>query len=537
MNTVPPTPSVRRTVLRWSAGAAAVLVVLLVVAAVAFLPSDDGIRRRVERTLADGFDAEVSLRELRVSLLPGPRVDGAGLTLLPRDRPGVPPLLVVSRFSASASWRSVFRRRVGDLRLEGLRVTIAPKPDTTGIRTAEGGGCQGERRAEEPRQPRHAGSSPLLIERLTAPGTELELLPHDPNKQPRRFSIASLNVRNITLDQPLDFDAILTNPVPKGVIHARGRFGPWVKADPGLSAVDGRYVFENVDLGTIKGIGGSLTSTGRFGGVLQQILVSGVTDTPDFSLDTADHPLPLHTDFEACVDGTDGDTYLDAVRARLASTPLDVRGKVEGRVGEHGRAIVLDATVSGGRIEDFLRLVVKGDPPVMTGRVRLGTTIVIPPGPASVVQRLQLEGQFGLAGARFTGPGVQGKVDEFSRRGRGRPGDGAVRNVASELAGRFALEGGTLRLDDFAFAVPGARVRLRGTYGLENERIALAGEVRLDAKVSETTTGLKSTLLKAVNALFSRHDAGTVLPITIAGTREHPKYGVDMKGVLTKKVK
>ena len=33
------------------------------------------------------------------------------------------------------------------------------------------------------------------------------------------------------------------------------------------------------------------------------------------------------------------------------------------------------------------------------------------------------------------------------------------------------------------------------------------------------TSGLKSTLLKAVDALFSRSDAGTVVPITISGTR------------------
>jgi hypothetical protein len=529
----------RRTVWRWAAGAAVALLAMLIVAAVAFVPGVDRIRRGVERTLADRFDADVSLKDLRVSLLPGPRIEGAGLTLTRRRRPGDPPLLVVSRFTAAASWRDVFRRpwRVGDVRLEGLRVTISPKPEATGIRAAERGGCLGERRTADAARGRLVASSPVLIERLTAPATELELLPRDPNKQPQRFSIKSLLVRNITLDEPLDFDAVLTNPVPKGLIEARGRFGPWVTRDPGLSAVDGTYVFDDVDLGTIEGIGGSLTSAGRFTGVLQQILVSGTTDTPDFSLDTATRPLPLHTDFDACVDGTDGDTYLDAVRARLASSPIEVRGKVEGQVGVHGRAISLDATVDAGRIEDFLQLAVKGDPSVMTGQVRLRTAILIPPGPGSVVERLQMKGQFGVARTRFPGPGVQGKVDEFSRRGRGRPGDARVRNVASDLSGRFALGGGTLRLDGLAFVVPGARVRLSGTYGLVSEQIAFAGAVRFDAKVSEMTTGLRSTLLRAVDPLFSRPDAGTVVPITISGTRERPKYGVDVRGALTRKVK
>jgi hypothetical protein len=521
----------RRAVLLFVAGGAAVLAA----AAAVFLPSDDDIRRRLERTLSERFDAEVSLAELRVSLVPGPRIAGAGLTLVSRGRRDVPPLIVVSRFTARASWVDVFRRprRVSDVRLEGLRVTIAPKAGDRRIRARERGGCQGERRRPEPSRFR---PSPVLIGRLTAPGTELELLPRDAGKQPRRFSIASLEVRRITLDQPLDFNAVLTNPVPKGLILARGRFGPWVARDPGLSAVDGTYVFERADLGTIKGIGGTLTSTGRFDGVLQQIFVSGSTETPDFSIDTAGRPLPLHADFEACVDGTDGDTYLDTVRARLASTPIEVKGKVEGRVGVHGRTIALDAAVDAGRIEDVLQLAVKGQP-LMTGQVRLRADVLLRPGSESVVDRLLLKGQFSLDRARFTGPGLQGKVDEFSRRGQGRPEDATVRNVASNFAGRFTQVGGTLHLEDLSFAIPGARVRLRGTYGLTSERIALAGSVRLDAKVSEMTSGVTSTLLKALDALFSRHDAGTVVPITITGTREHPNYGVDVKGVLTRKVK
>ena len=480
----------------------------------------------------------MSLAELHVSLVPRPRIEGAGLKLVPRGRRDVPPLLVVSRFTASASWSDVFRRprRVNDVRLEGLRVTIAPKAEDTGIRDKERGGCQGERRGPGGSEASPVASSPVLIERLTAPGTELELLPRDPGKQSRRFSIASLNVRNMTLDQPLDFDAVLTNPKPKGLITTRGRFGPWVAHEPGLSAVEGRYVFERADLGTIKGIGGSLTSAGRFAGVLQQILVSGATETPDFSLDTAHRPLPLHTDFEACVDGTDGDTYLDSVRARLASTPIDVKGKVEGRVGVDGRTIALDAAVDGGRIEDVLQLVVKGDAPVMTGQVRVQTKVLLPPGPQSVVERLQLKGQFGLGRARFTGPGVQGKIDEFSRRGQGRPEDDKVRNVASDLPGASRCPPARFAWKTWRSRSPARASAARDLWaGQRADCVCGHGPARRQGLGDDVRPQVY--LLKAVDALFSRRDAGTVVPITISGTREHPKYGVDMKGVITRKVK
>lgn len=535
---MPQPRSRRRTILRWVAGGGAAALAVVIAAGIAFLPSDDDVRRRLERTLSARFDADVSLAELHVSLFPRPRVEGKGLKLLPRNRADAPPLLVVSRFTARAAWREVFLRprRVNRVELQGLQITIAPKRGSTGIREKERGGCQGERLSSRAADAAAGRSSPVLVERLTATDTILEMLPRKPGKLPRRFAIATLSARDITLDRPFDFDAVLTNPTPRGLITTSGRFGPWAAGDPGLTPVEGRYRFERADLGTIRGIGGILHSEGRFGGVLQQILVSGATDTPDFSLDTSDRPLPLRTEFEACVDGTDGDTYLDVVRARLASTPILVKGKVEGQVGVHGRTVALDARIDQGRIEDVLRLAAKGEP-VMEGPISLTTTLLLPPGEKRVVERLRLDGRFTLERTTFTAGKVQDKIDELSRRGRGRPKDGSLDDVASNFGGRFALGDGTLRLESLSFSVPGARVRLRGSYGLVDERIAMAGTARLDAKVSKTTSGVKSFLLKAVDPLFARKGAGTVVPIRISGTRSAPKFGVDMKGVLTRKAK
>jgi hypothetical protein len=525
-----------RRILRWTAGVVLAVLAVLTGAAIAFLPSDASIRRRVERTLSERFDADVRLAEIHVSLLPGPKVEGAGLEVVARGRRPGPPLIAVSRFVAQAAWADVFRRprRVERVRVEGLRVTISPRLDDSGVREHERGGC---RAGAGPTVPPATHPSPVLVEHLDAPGAEVVLLPKDPQKLPRRFSIRTLTAQGISLDQPFQFDAVLTNPTPTGLVTARGRFGPWATREPGLTPLDGQYRFDHANLDSIKGIGGTLTSVGRFGGALQQIRVSGSTETPDFSLDTGGHPLSLHTDFEACVDGTDGDTYLDRVRARLASTPIDVTGKVEGTVGVSGRTLAFDAAIDGGRIEDVLRLAVAGDEPAMVGRVSLTTSVLIPPGGGRVVERLQLKGKFGVSDATFTGAAVQRRLDDFSRRGQGRPEDQHVRKVASELSGRFALNSGRLQLRGLAFAMPGARVQLNGAYGLVDERLDFAGTVRLDAKVSQTTTGIKSTLLKAVDALFKRKNAGTVLPIQVTGTRSHPKIGVDVKKVLTRKAK
>jgi hypothetical protein len=83
--------------------------------------------------------------------------------------------------------------------------------------------------------------------------------------------------------------------------------------------------------------------------------------------------------------------------------------------------------------------------------------------------------------------------------------------------------------------VPGVEVELDGTYGMRSEELDFAGVLRLDAKVSQMFTGVKSLALKAFDPLVSRKNKGTVVSITIGGTREHPKYGLDFGRTFKKK--
>jgi hypothetical protein len=43
------------------------------------------------------------------------------------------------------------------------------------------------------------------------------------------------------------------------------------------------------------------------------------------------------------------------------------------------------------------------------------------------------------------------------------------------------------------------------------------------------TTGVTSFLLKALDPILHKNKKGTVLPLHITGTREHPKVGLDFK--------
>jgi hypothetical protein len=67
-----------------------------------------------------------------------------------------------------------------------------------------------------------------------------------------------------------------------------------------------------------------------------------------------------------------------------------------------------------------------------------------------------------------------------------------------------------------------------GTYNLLNEKIDLHGRMRVDTKISKTTTGMKALLLKAIDPIFKKKNKGEVVPIHMTGTYQHPQYGLDL---------
>jgi hypothetical protein len=172
--------------------------------------------------------------------------------------------------------------------------------------------------------------------------------------------------------------------------------------------------------------------------------------------------------------------------------------------------------------------------PPMNGSLRLTTKFLLPPGENDVVERLRLNGRFNITRAKFANYDVQGKIVELSYRGRGKTEEQRTEPVASDFEGRFIFGNGRLELPDVTFGVPGAQVKLAGVYAVKRESLAFKGDLLLDAKVSQTVTGIKSLLLKVVDPLFRRKGGGSAIPIKIEGTREDPKFGLDMGRVFRK---
>ena len=50
----------------------------------------------------------------------------------------------------------------------------------------------------------------------------------------------------------------------------------------------------------------------------------------------------------------------------------------------------------------------------------------------------------------------------------------------------------------------------------------------MQAKLSQTVTGKKSFFLKLADPFFKKDGAGSVVPIRISGTRDEPKFSLDL---------
>lgn len=504
----------RRKLVRWIVGVTcAVLATLLI--SVRLVSRAPILRRQLVETLNDRLDADVELDALEVRTFPVLRIHGDGLKLRLHGQTNPNPFIEVRHFEVTGGLWGMLRRhhRFTNVELDGLRITIPPR--TPNDKKAGGNAAS-------------AVAGTVIIEHLVSKDAQLIIVPAHAGKEPKVFTIHSLDLDSVGFDRAIPFTATLTNAIPTGEIATQGSFGPWVKGDPGSTPLRGRYSFDRVDLNTIKGLSGTLTSTGDFSGALSEIDVHGTTKTPDFRLDIAGAPVPLDTTFHAVVDGTNGDTYLKQVDATLGETAISASGAIVSSEHVKGRTVKIDLTIAKGRIQDFLRLAVSTPKPVMVGTLTLSAALEVPPGKQPVADRMALTGRFALRRTRFTDPGVQEQLAKLSRRAQGKKPDEPIGPIASDMSGRFVLRDGAVRFQDLQFDVPGATVNLAGRYGLRDEHLDFAGTLGMEAPISQAAGGgIKGVLLKPFDPLFRKHGKGAVLPITISGPRAQPKFGLD----------
>ena len=546
-------------------------VVFLIVLAWVAHNAEPILKQRVVANLEQRFQTHVELDELHISVFKGLQVTGSGLRIdQPAEAqeqnatPSMAPLISVRSFSFRTGVRQLMEpaMRLDLVRVDGVRIRIPPKRQPTEDSTEAAAAQPGKKKHNllarlhiPSKAPNSAASQwKIIVDKIVCADVVLTIETDKPGKQPLVFPIRNVTLHDVGRGTPMPFEANLINAKPVGEIVSSGHLGPWRVDDPRETHVDGTYSFTNADLGPIKGIAGILSSTGSYSGALGRIDVTGTTETPDFSIDTARHKMPLHTEFNATVDGVTGDTILNSVHATLSHTVLDVQGSII-RSGADvkpsapastdvdqtldraaqiqdsiGHIIRINVHSDHARIEDLLNLGVRTTPPLMNGAMTLRAHLTIPPGKASVSQKMAVQGSFTIRDAKFSNSQWQDTVDKLSARASGNAKaakSGDVETIATQMGGDFSLVSAVLSVPKLHFEMPGAAVDVIGRYTLDGDTFDFAGTARTTATASQMLTGWKSWLAKPFDSLLKKDGAGVEVPITISGTRSAPHFGVD----------
>ena len=511
------------TVRRWIVWVSAASVVLLVAGVIAvrwgLRQVEPMLRRKVVETLSARFHSPVELDQLSLTMSRGVIVTGSGLRILylagptkPDARPNAPPMLVVDNFEFGTGWRELLRptTRVVSVKVRGLQVNIPPKE---------------ERGAAMPDDPKKKGQPVLgiAVDRIECTDAKVTIETSKPGKKPLEFAINRLVLTDVGAKKPFNYEAVLVNPKPVGDVHSTGHFGPWQNDDPRDTPLDGNYEFTHADLSSIHGIGGILASTGKFAGTLGEIAVDGVSDTPDFRLDVSEHALPLHTEFRAVVNGTTGDTQLEAVKERVGRSELAASGAITRSVTTvPGHNVDLNVVMDRGRVEDMLILGMKSNPTLMRGVMALKLHFTLPPGPGSVSRKMRLAGTFAIHDAFLNDAKMQQQLDAMSERAKGKPHLANAQDaevVGSSVSGKFSQANAVIDVSELNFDIPGAQALMDGQMQLVGSTFEFHGKVRTQATASQMTTGWKSLLLGPFDKLLKKNGAGVELPIKVTGTR------------------
>jgi hypothetical protein len=490
---------------------AAIVALILVATAGALLATKWPFTpEKVTAELASATSGRMQIHGFRVKYFPpGCVIDGVELRQS-GDSSG-PPLLTAGKLTIRSNYRGLLHKRLEFMHLEDVRVDMS-------------------QRANHSRGDSSSSSTTdwASIAEITVDRAVIEF----PRKKgPLRFNVHRLTLGNFVSGKPTSFHATLDNPLPPGLVGVDGQFGPWNSSDIAATPLSGSYTFTDAKLSSLGGIAGTLSSKGSFAGPARALRVQGSTDTPNFEVKSAGHPVHLRTEFEAVVNCTNGDVKLPGIRGQFGKTTFTVAGDVVGKSNNpHAKVASLQVNDPGGRVEDWLHLLAPDETPPMTGPISFQARVTIPGGPQPFLRRVRLQGDFELTAVEFTKEKSQRGAAELSLRARGQKVSDAepLPKIPGRLSGHVELLDGVANFSTLTFALPGAVADVRGTYSFNDEKVDLHGQLRIDTKFSKTAGGPKAVLTRATEALWAHSKGdGEVLPVKMTGTYDHPSYGLD----------
>jgi hypothetical protein len=96
--------------------------------------------------------------------------------------------------------------------------------------------------------------------------------------------------------------------------------------------------------------------------------------------------------------------------------------------------------------------------------------------------------------------------------------------AAINIRGSISDRDGVASLANIRIEAPGIQGQMEGTFALRDKSINLNGVLQTTGKLSDTTPGMKSLMLKALGPLWPRRASVQLIPFRISGTASHPTF-------------
>jgi len=490
------------------------VLVLAIVCGAIFASKWPFTRGRVIERLQRASEAQVDISKFRSTYFP-PGYVAEGVVFrkqTARADPNATPLMTIARLRITSSYSGLLahQKRISKIIADGIHIVIP----AGGTHFNSNGGSNRES---------------LLIEEFLARDGILEFTSRERGGKPLTFAIHNASFRNISTNRTIPFALSLRLPLPAAELTARGWIGPWLtqKGSVRGTPVSGSCDLEHGNLGVFESLAGTIESHVTFSGTLARVAITGTTNSPDFEVKASRHHLPLNTQFRGTVDLTNGDVLLPSLSAKLGNTHLVAQARVTG----HPKSVDLRVEKGQGEVQDLVLLFSKAPRSPINGPIQFETHILLPPVHRPFKERVQLAGDFRIDPAQFTSSNTQEHVDQLSERARGKKDkDGSkYLDVLSNLRGHVTLKDGVSSFSTISFSVPGATARMHGEYNLVNDRVNFHGNMRMQATVSQATTGVKSFFLKILDPFFKKKKSGAELPVSMTGTYGHTRFAAGFK--------
>lgn len=419
------------------------------------------------------------------------------------------PLIRVQRLTISTGYSALLRKHIEKMVVDGGVVHIP----AGGAELKSNSGKKNE----------------VTIGELLADNSVLELAPGKEGEKPVIFKVRRARFRNVGNGDTSAYDVALSVPVPRAEVESKGWIGPWrdqngqVRSTP----VSGEYTVRNLDLGSFDSLMGMISSHGQFQGTLAKLNVSGETESQDFGVKESGHHFPLSTKFRGTVDLASGDVELPLLNAKLGSLVLDADARITGKP----KTVQLNVKRGRGEVQDMMLLFSDKPKSPIAGPITFEMRSSLPPEKRPFKERVRLTGSFDVNPARFTADDTEENVAKLSAHARGDKEEMDKQDpppVLSNLRSDVNLANGEAHFNNLTFSVPGATANMAGTYALTDKKVNLHGKMKMEAKLSQATKGVKSFFLKLLNPFYKKKNAGAEVPVAMTGKYGHTHFSVGL---------